>query len=99
MAASPPGRLAAEGRFFPDTYDYVAGHADLERLRRALRAWTGCSRRSGSPRRLLPRMPEEALVLASLIEKETGAAEDRDRIGGVFIAVSSAACVCRPIRR
>lgn len=86
MAALGRPDVAAEGRFFPDTYDYVAGDTDLELLRRALQRmdavlaeeWRG--RLGGLPLA----EPEEALVLASLIEKETGVPEERTRIAGVF---------------
>lgn len=80
-----PG-VAPEGRFFPDTYAYARGSSDLEVLRRALRsmdrrleaAWA--QRRSDSPLR----SADEALILASIVEKETGRAEDRAEIAGVF---------------
>ncbi len=76
-----------EGRFFPDTYHFVANTPDVTLLRRAYQAmeqrlaqeW---ERRSGG----LPiDNPYEALILASLIEKETGAPEERHRIAGVFV--------------
>lgn len=80
-----PG-VAAEGRFFPDTYTYAKGSSDLAVLRRALHAmdrrlaaaWT-----QRSPQAVV-RTPDEALILASIIEKETGRASDRPLIGGVF---------------
>ncbi|MGH6627740.1 MAG: endolytic transglycosylase MltG [Burkholderiaceae bacterium] len=80
-----PG-LYAEGRFFPDTYTYTKGASDLAVLRRALTAmdkkleaaWT---QRAPS----LPlKSPQEALILASIVEKETGKASDRPAIAGVF---------------
>lgn len=87
MAALGRPDLAPEGRFFPDTYDYVAGDDDLDVLRRALErmdvmlaeAWD--ARLGGLPLA----GPDEALVLASLVEKETGAAADRARVAGVFV--------------
>ena len=80
-----PG-LSAEGRFFPDTYNYAKGSGELALLRRALRAmdrqlaaaWAG--RSQASPLKA----PEQALILASIIEKETGVASDRPLIAGVF---------------
>jgi UPF0755 protein len=87
MAALGRSGISAEGRFFPDTYDYVAGDADLDVLRRALERMDAVlaevwSERFGG----LPLADAEAaLVLASLVEKETGAAADRDRIAGVFV--------------
>ncbi len=75
-----------EGRFFPDTYTYSKGSSDLAVLRRAMRAMdkrltaTWALRDPGSPLR----SPEDALVLASIIEKETGAPQDRSNIAAVF---------------
>ncbi|MDQ2703428.1 MAG: endolytic transglycosylase MltG [Pseudomonadota bacterium] len=76
-----------EGRFLPETYLYTRGDSDLDLLGRA---WTAMettldaaweSRVADLPLRTR----EEALVLASIIEKETGAAEERPRIAGVFV--------------
>jgi UPF0755 protein len=75
-----------EGRFYPDTYRFTANTSDLLFLQRALRkmdeelaaAW---ATRAGN----LPlENPEQALVLASIVEKETGLAEERPQIAGVF---------------
>ena len=76
-----------EGRFYPDTYLYSRGVSDLTVLRRAAamqrlrldEVWAG--RAPGLP----IKTPEQALVLASIIEKETGLPGDRGRIAGVFI--------------
>ena len=76
-----------EGRFFPDTYTYSKGSSDLAVLKRAARAM---DRRLDaawvlrSPDTPL-KTPEQALILASIIEKETGKPSDRQQIGGVFI--------------
>jgi UPF0755 protein len=75
-----------EGRFLPETYLYTAGDSDLDLLRRANAdlekaleaAWA--ARAEGLP--LKDR--DEALVLASIVEKETGIAQERSRIAGVF---------------
>ena len=75
-----------EGRFFPDTYTYAKGSSDLAVLRRALHAmdrrleaaWG--QRASDTPLK----SADEALVLASIVEKETGRASDRGQIAGVF---------------
>ena len=77
----------AEGLFFPDTYSFGRGSSDLDLLRRAYarmshlleQAWQ--ARASGLPLKT----PYEALVLASVVEKETGAAQDRPLIASVFI--------------
>ena len=78
--------IAAEGRFFPDTYSYAKGTSDLKVLARALRAmdrhlaaaWD--QRAPDTPLK----NPEQALVLGSIVEKETGRAADRPMIAGVF---------------
>lgn len=81
-----PG-VPAEGRFFPDTYAYSRGVSDLTVLRRAHQAMqrqlaaTWAERAPGLPLK----SPDEALILASIVEKETGRASDRAQIAGVFI--------------
>lgn len=75
-----------EGRFFPDTYTYAKGSSDLAVLARALRAMDrqlAAAWERRSPQSVL-KTPEEALVLASIVEKETGRAAERDRISAVF---------------
>ena len=75
-----------EGRFFPDTYAYAKGSSDLAVLRRALHsmdrrleaAWS--QRATDTPLK----SADEALILASIVEKETGRASDRGQIAGVF---------------
>jgi UPF0755 protein len=80
-----PGRHP-EGRFFPDTYRVVARAPASSVLKQAAQAMeqrlaqAWAQRDSASPLRT----PDEALVLASIIEKETGLESDRRRIGGVF---------------
>jgi UPF0755 protein len=80
-----PG-LPAEGRFFPDTYTYAKGSSDLALLRRAMRAMDKTLALVWQQR--LPdtplKTPEQALILASIVEKETGRASDRPMIAGVF---------------
>lgn len=81
-----PGDMP-EGRFLPETYAYVKGDSDLDILRRAHAAmvktldtlWAG--RDPGLPLAA----PYDALILASIVEKETGRADERARIAGVFI--------------
>lgn len=78
---------APEGRFLPETYAYVKGDSDLDVLRRAHGAmektlaalWPG--RESGLPLAT----PYDALILASIVEKETGRADERAKIAGVFV--------------
>ncbi len=84
-ALGEPG-VAPEGRFYPDTYAYSKGASDLAVLKRAHHAmqvrlaavWTEKS--PDSPLR----SASDALILASIVEKETGAAADRGKVAGVF---------------
>lgn len=75
-----------EGRFFPDTYTYAKGSSDLAVLKRAARAMdkrleaAWALRSADTPLKT----PDEALILASIVEKETGKPSDRPEIGGVF---------------
>ncbi|RKJ94152.1 endolytic transglycosylase MltG [Alicycliphilus denitrificans] len=86
MARLDRAGVPAEGRFFPDTYTYAKGSSDLAVLRRALHAMdrrleaAWALRASDTPLR----SPEQALILASIVEKETGRPEDRAQIAGVF---------------
>lgn len=77
----------AEGLFFPDTYIFPIGTTDLEILQRAARAQQQMLDRAWAARQdnLPLRSPYQALILASIVEKETGKASDRARIAGVFI--------------
>ena len=80
-----PG-LHPEGRFFPDTYTYAKGASDLSVLKRAARAMD--KRLAAAWAMRSPDSPlksaNEALILASIVEKETGDAADRGQIAGVF---------------
>ena len=77
-----------EGRFFPETYHFPAGATDLELLRRAADALSAYLESAWARRApdLPLSSPDDALVLASIVEKETGAAEERARIAGVFVS-------------
>jgi UPF0755 protein len=76
-----------EGRFLPETYLYTRGDSDLDILARAHRAMQQALDDGWKTR--APDLPlkskDEALILASIVEKETGVAEDRARIAGVFV--------------
>jgi UPF0755 protein len=76
----------AEGRFYPDTYFFNRGTDDLELLRRAYRKMQAvlAEEWQGRAADLPVQSPYEALILASLVEKETGRADERPRIAGVF---------------
>ena len=80
-------RLFPEGRFFPDTYLYPAGTTDLALLKIAFEKMQRRLEQEWEAR--APGLPlkdaDEALVLASIIEKETGLASERPLIAGVFI--------------
>ncbi len=76
-----------EGWFFPDTYLFAKGVKDLDILRRAHRAMK--SRLASEWERRAPGVPYanayEALIMASIVEKETGQARERPQIAGVFV--------------
>ncbi|CAM3327085.1 endolytic transglycosylase MltG [Halomonas lysinitropha] len=75
-----------EGWFFPDTYRYHKGLSDLEILRQALERMESTLDEVWAERDddLPLETPYEALIMASLIERETGAPEERPEIAGVF---------------
>lgn len=75
-----------EGLFFPDTYRFPKGTSDLDFLRRAYQVMESHLQREWNQRDVgLPlKNSYEALILASIIEKETGAGFERPLIGGVF---------------
>ncbi len=81
-----PG-LHPEGRFFPDTYLYTSGTTDVAILQRAYKKMAATLNREWADREAgLPfQTPEQALVLASIVEKETGLAEERRMIAGVLV--------------
>ena len=76
-----------EGLFFPDTYVFGKGTSDLDILRRAYAAMDRQLQTAWELRApdLPYRSPYEALIMASVIEKETGQSTDRALIGGVFV--------------
>lgn len=76
-----------EGRFFPDTYHFPAGTHDAAFLQRALIAMDQRLAAIWNQRapNLPLRDPEQALILASIVEKETGQTGERAQIAGVFI--------------
>jgi UPF0755 protein len=75
-----------EGRFFPDTYTYARGSSDVAVLQRALRAMDRRLAAAWEQRtpEAATRTPEEALILASIVEKETGKGADRPLVSAVF---------------
>jgi UPF0755 protein len=86
MAALGLPNVAAEGRFFPDTYHYSRGATDMTVLRAAQQmlqkkldaAWA--ERAKDVPLKSI----DEALIMASIVEKETGLEADRTKVSSVF---------------
>jgi UPF0755 protein len=78
---------APEGRFLPETYAYVKGDTDLDVLKRAhvAMAKTLDAMWPARDKDLPLATPYDALILASIVEKETGRADERPRIAGVFV--------------
>lgn len=76
-----------EGLFFPDTYLFGKGSSDLAVLRRSYRAMARHLKEEWEARDANApyRSPYEALIMASIVEKETGQAGERDLIGGVLV--------------
>jgi len=76
-----------EGLFFPDTYLFAKGSSDLAVLRRAYHAMQRHLQAEWDARAAnVPyKSPYEALTMASIIEKETGQAAEREQIGGVLV--------------
>ncbi|MCJ8203510.1 endolytic transglycosylase MltG [Pseudomonas sp. RGM2987] len=76
-----------EGRFFPDTYRFVRGTSDVDLLKKAydrledVLAKEWAQRADDAPYT----QPYQALIMASLVEKETGVPQERAQIAGVFV--------------
>ena len=87
MSALGLNGVAAEGRFFPDTYRFAAGTADRRVYELALQAMKDRLQQEWSSRTsdLPVRTPQEALILASIVEKETGREDERAKVAAVFI--------------
>ncbi|MCU7944471.1 MAG: endolytic transglycosylase MltG [Candidatus Thiodiazotropha sp. (ex Cardiolucina cf. quadrata)] len=79
--------LHPEGRFYPDTYHFPRGTTDAAFLKRAYKRMESVLEQAWQQRKKqLPlKSPYEALILASIIERETGIPEERGKIAGVFI--------------
>lgn len=76
-----------EGWFFPDTYQYINGASDVDILRRAYQKMkkTIDALWVNRAQNLPYKTPYEALIMASIVERETGAAWEREKIAGVFV--------------
>lgn len=75
-----------EGRFYPDTYHFASDMTDVDFLRRAYDRMTTVLAEEWLQKGadIAVQSPYEALVLASIVEKETGQAQERPQIAGVF---------------
>jgi UPF0755 protein len=78
---------SAEGMFFPDTYSFVRGDSDYSVLRQAnQRMRSVLAEVWGEGQAHLPYQDSyDVLIMASIVEKETGMAAERERIAGVFV--------------
>ncbi|WP_202620608.1 endolytic transglycosylase MltG [Microbulbifer hydrolyticus] len=76
-----------EGRIFPDTYIYRSGASDLDLLRQAFERMDSVLAQEWQQRaeNLPYDDPYDALIMASIVEKETGVPWERDEIAGVFV--------------
>jgi len=79
--------LHPEGQFFPDTYNYTRGTSDLDLLKRAAARLESVLQEEWEQRAegLPYKDAYQALVMASIIEKETGVPHERGEIAGVFV--------------
>ena len=93
-------QIPAEGRLAPDSYEFEAGDARpglIERMKEKQQDILSTVWEARDPD--LPiESPEEALILASIIEKETGLPDERRTVASVFVNRLERACACRPIR-
>ena len=77
--------MPLEGLLFPDTYSYILGDSDLDILRRAVTQMNEVLEKEWGDRTNASLLnPREALILASIIEKETGYGPDRTKVASVF---------------
>ncbi len=76
-----------EGRFFPDTYLFSSSESDLDLLQRAYDTMATALEEEWANRApdLPYDSPYEALIMASIVERETGATHEREQVAGVFV--------------
>lgn len=81
------GETHPEGLFFPDTYYFTGGMSDIDILKRAYQAMQGKLQTAWEQRAegLPYQAPYQALIMASIVEKETGKASERPLIAKVFL--------------
>ncbi|MGJ8687866.1 MAG: endolytic transglycosylase MltG, partial [Spongiibacteraceae bacterium] len=84
---SSPLSVSPEGLFFPDSYEYIRGDSNVEILRRSYKRLTDIlmDEWQGRDTSVPYSNPYEALIMASIVERETGAPEERAMIAGVFV--------------
>jgi len=87
MAAMGAEGEHPEGRFFPDTYRFTRSESDLDLLRRAYSRMSSVLEEEWALRAegLPYESPYEALIMASIVERETGAPGERQQVAGVFV--------------
>jgi len=87
LALINPELKHPEGWFFPNTYSYTSGESDVDILKRSHKIMQRVLDEEWQTRaKDLPyKTPYEALIMASIIEKETGVAYERAEIAGVFV--------------
>jgi UPF0755 protein len=87
MRALGLGAQHPEGRFLPETYLYTRNDSDLDVLKRAATAMEQALTEAwdGRDKDLPLKTPYEMLILASIVEKETGIASERPQIAGLFL--------------
>lgn len=82
-------KTSAEGLFLAETYHFERGTSDLDLLKRAHADLNEVLAKAWAERQTDPKLPfstaYEALILASIIEKETGVPDERPQIAGVFV--------------
>ena len=82
-----PAGMQPEGWFYPDTYNFPRKTTDLEFLQRSYTAMQNYLQKAWEKREVNPviKTPYQALILASIVEKETGLAEERPLVARVFL--------------
>lgn len=87
MQALGQPELHPEGRFYPDTYRFPRGTTDVAFLQRAFATMQDLLAREWAARDdgLPYRGPDDALIMASIVERETGIVGERPEIAGVFV--------------
>ena len=90
-----------EGLFAPDTYNFHANVSDLLILKKAYEQQQAILMDEWNKRSAdcAVKTPYEALILASIVEREVGRSQDRPIVAGIFSTVFASRCPFRPILR